>query len=101
VGQFIKVATKQEIPADGGKVCEAGDKTLAVFCVGGDYFAIDNMCKHRGGPLGEGPLDGDQVVCPWHGWVYDVKTGECITNPNVCQDKFNVKVEGNDILVEV
>ena len=101
MGNFIKVTTKQEIPADSGKVCEVGDKSIAVFRVEGQFYAIDNMCKHRGGPLAEGPIDGSQVTCPWHGWLYDVKTGECLNNADVCQDKYAVKVEGDDILVEI
>ena len=101
MGDFVKVAGKRDIPAEGGKVCEVGDKSLAVFQAEGKFYCINNICKHRGGPLGEGPVDGTTVVCPWHGWVYDLTTGESITHPGAVQEKYNVKVEGNDILVEI
>lgn len=98
---YVKVATKNEIESGSGKVVEASGQTIALFNVNGEFFAIDNTCKHRGGPLGEGMLDDSTVICPWHAWEYDVTTGQCKTNPAVSQKKFNVKVEGEDILVEV
>ena len=55
---------------------------------------------HRGGPLGEGELDGKIVVCPWHGWRYDVTTGVNELNPSISVQKYQVKVEGDDLLVE-
>ncbi len=51
-------------------------KEVAIFCVGGRYFATDNLCPHEGGPLAEGNLEGDSVTCPWHGWQFDVVSGE-------------------------
>jgi len=98
---MTKIAKKADIPPGTGKVVEIGGKTVAVFNCEGSFFAIDNTCKHRGGPLGEGSLSETTVTCPWHGWEYDVSTGACQTNPAVKQAQFNVKVEGDDILIEV
>ena len=53
----------------------------ALFNVDGEVLALDNTCPHAGGPLGEGTLDGEVVVCPWHGWEFNVRTGQCIKNP--------------------
>ena len=72
---------------------------IALFNVGGSFYAIDNTCKHAEGPLGEGELDQAQVTCPLHGWQYDVTTGACATDTSVSQKKYNVKVEGDDILM--
>lgn len=57
------------------------DITIAIFNVEGEIFALDNTCPHAGGPLGEGSLEGDMITCPWHGWKFYVKTGECQKNP--------------------
>jgi len=98
---LTKVAKKSEIPPGTGKVIEAGGKTLAVFNCEGTFYAMDNTCKHRGGPLGEGMLAGTTVTCPWHGWEYDVTSGACSTDPSITVQKFDVKVEGGDIFVAV
>ena len=54
---------------------------VALFNVDGEILALDNTCPHAGGPLGEGTLDGEVVECPWHGWEFNVRTGQCIENP--------------------
>jgi nitrite reductase (NADH) small subunit len=97
----VKVAMKDELPDGEGRVVEAGGKTLAVFNVGGTYYAIDNTCTHRGGPLGEGELSGTVVTCPWHGWRWDVATGANANNPAVKVACFSVSVEGSDLFVEL
>ena len=101
MGNFVKVARRDEIPQGTGKTIEAGGKPIALFNVGGNFHAIHNTCLHRGGPLGEGDLDGNTVACPWHGWEYDVTTGVCIGDPSRKVACFNVQVQGDDILVEV
>ena len=70
-----KVAEIKDLPPGTGTSVDAGGRTLAVFNVDGTLYALDNTCPHRGGPLGEGDLDGAVVTCPWHGWRYDVRTG--------------------------
>lgn len=101
MGSFVKVATKGEVAEGQGKTVQVQGKPIALFNVGGSFCAIDNTCKHRGGPLGEGKLDGNVVTCPWHGWQYDVTTGTCQTTPGLSQTRYNVKIEGEEILVEL
>ncbi len=96
-----KVAKTSEIPAGSGKVVEVGGRAIAVFNCDGTFYAIDNTCKHRGGPLGEGTLSGKTVTCPWHGWEYDVSTGACQLDGSIKVQKFPVTVEGDDILVSI
>ena len=96
---FAKVAKASDIPAGGAKVVEVGGKAIAVFNCEGQFYAIANTCQHRGGPLGEGALSGKTVTCPWHGWEYDVTTGACTFDPSVKNQTFQVKVEGDDVLV--
>ena len=101
MGKFVKVATKSDVPEGSGKVVEAEGKEIALFNASGNFHALENTCPHQGGPLGEGYLEGSVVTCPWHGWEFDVSSGVCQGNPNTTQPKFNVKVDGDDILVEV
>ena len=98
---FVKVASAADIPSGTGKVVEAGGKTLAVFNCDGTFYATDNACKHRGGPLGEGSLSGTSVTCPWHGWEYDVTSGACSMDPSITVQTFSVKVQGDDVLVSL
>ena len=98
---LTKVAKKSEIPPGTGKTVEAGGKTIAVFNCEGTFYAIDNTCRHRGGPLGEGSLSGTTVTCPWHGWEYDVKSGACQLDASIKVQAFDVKVDGDDVLVSV
>jgi nitrite reductase/ring-hydroxylating ferredoxin subunit len=98
---FTTVGKTSDIPPGTGKVIEAGGKTIAVFNCDGKFYAIDNTCKHRGGPLGEGSLAGTTVTCPWHGWGYNVTSGACEMDSSITVQKFDVTVEGEDILVSL
>ena len=101
MASFTKVASMSEIPAGTGKTVEVGGKSIAVFNCDGTFYAVENTCKHQGGPLGEGSLSGTSVTCPWHGWEYDVTTGVCSMDDSISVQKFSVKVEGEDVLVSV
>ena len=92
---------KSEVPVGADKVVEVDGKAIAVFNCDGTFYAVDNTCKHRGGPLGEGALAGTTVTCPWHGWEYDVKTGACLLDPKITVKSYPVTLEGDDILVSV
>ena len=68
MGKFVKVGTKAEFEdIEAGKLAQAGGQSIAIFNLGGTYYAIENTCPHRGGPLAEGMLAGEEVICPWHG----------------------------------
>lgn len=68
MGDFVKVGRKDEIEPGTGKTVDVEGTPVALFNVGGTYYAVHNTCRHRGGPLGEGELSGSVVTCPWHGW---------------------------------
>lgn len=101
MGKLVRAAQTADLNPGEGRVVEVEGKTLALFNVNGTYYAVDNTCLHRGGPLGEGELEGTVVTCPWHGWRYDVSTGANVNNPAVRVACFPVKVEGASIFVEV
>jgi len=99
MSDWFKVAEKGSMADGSGQVVHVQDRQVALFCVGGAFYAIDNICPHRGGPLGEGDMNGAVVTCPWHGWEFDVTTGQSPINPAACVQKFEVKIEGGDVLV--
>ncbi|MFO0984402.1 MAG: non-heme iron oxygenase ferredoxin subunit [Planctomycetota bacterium] len=99
--QFVKVALVSDLAPGKARTVQAGTRRLALFNVDGKFHAIDNTCAHRGGPLGEGLVNGQVVTCPWHGWSFDVTTGQCHTNPAARVPCFEVRVEGNEIQVNV
>ena len=101
MADFIRVASKKEIPAGEGRVYEVNGRQVAIFNTNGGLHAIDNVCKHQGGPLAEGEVAGTVVACPWHGWTYDVTTGASPDDPDCSVDRFEVRVEGDDVLVAV
>lgn len=98
---FVKMATLAELPPGGSKEVEHEGRIYALFNVDGRLSAIDGICPHQGGPLAEGVLEGDWVTCPWHGWQFDVCTGKTSLNGRLTQPVFEVKVDGQDILVQV
>ena len=95
----IRVAGVADVKPGAGKVVNANGKAIALFNVDGAIYAIDNTCLHKGGPLGEGTLNGDCVTCPWHGWRFNVKTGASLTNPAAKVSRYEVKVDNGDIHV--
>ncbi len=98
---YVKMATLDELPAGAAKEVEHDGRIYALFNVDGVISAIDGICPHQGGPLADGPLDGSLVMCPWHGWQFDVRTGKTTLNSRLRQPVYEVKVEGQDVLVAV
>ena len=101
MANFVKVAAIGDVPPGTGKCVDVNGKQIALFNVGGAFHAIDNTCLHRGGPLGEGELEGSIVTCPWHGWQYDVTTGANTMDESERVDRYDVRVEGDAVLVAV
>ena len=101
MSEFHEVATLTEVQNETGKEVVVNGQLVALFNVDGEIFAIDGMCAHAGGPLGTGCLEGKIVTCPWHGWQYDVSTGQHCLTENIRQTTYPVKVEEGKIFVEV
>ena len=79
---------------------ESGERKIVVCNVEGQLHAMDGTCPHRGGPLGQGALHGRMVVCPWHAWEFDCTTGQHDYDPGLKQRRYDVKIEGGEILVD-
>ena len=97
---FVKVGSLSQLPP--GSVIEVvlGDDSFAVCNSGGEVHALSGICPHAGGPIGQGTMQDNLVVCPYHEWAYDCRTGANDYDPDVKLDVFAVKVEGDDILLD-
>lgn len=102
MGKFVKVAQVSEVAPGGAKLVEAEGKSIALFNVGGAFYALDNTCTHSGGPLAEGTVQGEEVECPWHGARFNLKTGAALCAP---ADEgvafYPARVNGPDVEVEI
>jgi nitrite reductase (NADH) small subunit len=98
---FVRAARKDDIPV--GKIYEfqVGGQAIAIANVSGKFHAINSVCAHEGGPLGEGDLEGTVVTCPWHAWQYDVTTGKVVQNAAIGVECYRVEVRGDDVFVDV
>jgi nitrite reductase/ring-hydroxylating ferredoxin subunit len=99
VVQFVAVARVEDIPPGATRAVRAGERNLAVYNVDGTFYATQHECLHLKGPLGEGRLEGSVVTCPWHGWQYDVRTGENEFDRALALETFEVVVENGDVKV--
>ncbi len=98
---FTRVAKTSDIIEGHGKCVDVGGKKIALFNDGGTFYAIDDTCPHKGGPLSEGQLNGNNVTCPWHAAVFDVTTGAHLSGPGASNvNKYAVQVVGDDVEVD-
>ncbi|MGH2537202.1 MAG: Rieske (2Fe-2S) protein [Candidatus Promineifilaceae bacterium] len=101
MSEFVKVARRSDIPPGERLVVDFDMVSLALFNVEGDYFAIEDVCTHDGGPLAEGKLFDHAIECPRHGAMFDVRDGSVLSMPAVVPIRaYEVRLEGDDILVE-
>ncbi len=102
MAEFTKVTKTGDIEPGKVKVYDVAGKQIAICNVDGTFYAIDDVCTHDGGSLDQGELMGDQIECPRHGALFDVKTGKALTLPAVAPvQSYPVQVDGDDIKVEV
>jgi len=102
MAEFVKAAKTDEIAPGQSKMLEVNGKKIAIFNVAGSFHAIDDTCSHRGGSLSQGMIEGEKVTCPWHGAVFDIRSGEVLGPPapkGVA--RYNVRVDGVQIEVEI
>ena len=99
--EFIDVASINDVPTGRVRRLVVEGRTIALYHTSRGFFASDNVCPHRGGPLSDGDLIGDEIICPWHLWGFDVKTGVCTGNDSVSIVVHEVKVDHDRILVKL
>jgi len=96
-----RLAAASDCPPGSAMECIAADRIVALFNVNGQFFALDGICPHQGGPLGKGWLDGCLITCPWHGWQFDVKTGQHQTSKSLVHPGFETCVAEDSIWVRI
>jgi nitrite reductase (NADH) small subunit len=101
MSEFVPAATVDEIPVGSMKAVELMGRKVAIFHTRSGFYASDNSCPHRGGPLVEGDLMGEEVVCPWHLWTFSLCSGKNDRNPEISLTTHEVRVEGKQIFVKV
>ena len=98
--RFVKVGRAGDVPAERPEVFELEDRHIAVYRLDGAYYAIEDICTHDGGPLAEGEVEGQEVICPRHGARFDIKTGAALCMPAITPvESYPVRVEGDDLLI--
>lgn len=101
MARWVRVASIEEIPPGAGKPVVAGGLALALFNDDGDILALDDTCPHQGASLGEGLLHRGQVVCPWHAWTFDLRSGDCTRVPGIFVGRYATRLRGGDVEVEI
>jgi len=98
---FARAAKAADVAAGTIREVQVGSTKVALANVGGTFYAISDTCLHRGGPLGQGSLEGKTVTCPWHGWQFDVTTGKANMNPSTGVACYATEVRGDEVFVDV
>lgn len=102
MANFVRIAALSEMPPPNeAREFPAAGRTICVANVNGKLSALDNVCLHRGGPLGQGFVDGGKLVCPWHGWEFDPWTGAACHDPAARVQVYPLKIEGEDVFVQI
>ena len=102
MSQWHSAAKISDVKSGHGKQISVEGKVLALFNLEGMFYAIDDTCTHAGGSLSEGPVAGTVVTCPWHGATFDIITGAVLSDPAYeGVPAYKVKVEGDDVLIEI
>jgi len=102
MSKFFRVCKVSDVPDPGKAVFEVDERFIVLIHLDDKFYALDDACTHDGGPLGEGILDGYQIICPRHGARFDVRTGQALTMPAVhATTAHEISVEGNDVFVRL
>ena len=98
---FVKVGNLGDFPEGKLKKVQVAGEDVVVANVSGKIYAMSSTCTHRGGPLDEGELDGNTIICPWHGGQFNVTTGK-VVGPPPKKDEilFDVQIQGSDVLLK-
>ena len=102
MSNFVPVAKLPDFDNQPAKCVEVAGKKVALFKLGDEFFAIDDTCTHRGGPLSQGNIEGDEIECPWHGAHFNIRSGKVTLAPASDDvSKYNVRLSGDEIEIEV
>ena len=99
--KYTKVLKCDDLEIGKSAIIEVGDKEIALFNYKGEYYAIDNICPHRGAPLGEGRIEEGILICPNHEWRFELKSGWCPQNPELSTEVYPIKINDGKIYVRL
>ncbi|HUA09294.1 MAG TPA: Rieske (2Fe-2S) protein [Candidatus Acidoferrales bacterium] len=95
--EFVRVVDLATIPSGSARAVIVGRYEVALFNVGGSYYALENACPHQGGPLVDGWVENGTVTCPWHAWCFDLRTGSLTLGPFAAVPRFEVRLEQDGV----
>ncbi|HEY2839537.1 MAG TPA: Rieske 2Fe-2S domain-containing protein [Pirellulales bacterium] len=98
---WVRVAELAEHPPGSAWECAVADRIVALFNVAGEVSALDGVCPHQGGPLGKGCLTGATITCPWHGWQFDVRTGQSLLSRTIRQPTYAVRIDEGGVWIDL
>ena len=101
MAKFVKAGRVGDLAEGQATVVQVNGQGIALFCVGGRYYALEAACPHEGGSLADGDIQGLRVICPWHGHDFHLKTGKCELDPDLQALTYPVKVDRDDLLIEM
>jgi nitrite reductase (NADH) small subunit len=101
MADFVRAIAAADLAPGQCTEATVGNRSVAIYNVDGTFYATSNLCLHRGGPLGQGLLQGAEVMCPWHAWSWNVTSGENAANGTLKIPTYEVKVEDGQVYVKV
>jgi nitrite reductase (NADH) small subunit len=101
MAEYVRALSVQDLAEGRGREIDVAGRAVAVFNVGGEFFALDARCPHRGGPLAAGYIDGFTLTCPWHDWTFDLRNGRGVAGVEAEVGSFETMVDNSDVLVRV
>ena len=101
MGAFQTVGKLADFSQGAGRMVVVDGRHVAVFRLGDELFALDNLCLHRGGPICEGEIENGVVTCPWHGWSYRIQTGTMVQDPRVGLSKHEIRLDGDAVSIRL
>lgn len=101
MADFVRVMAASDLAPGQCTEATVDGTAVAIYNVNGTFYATSNFCLHRGGPLGQGMLEGKEVMCPWHAWSWNVTTGENAANGSLKIPSYEVRVEAGQVFVKV
>lgn len=101
MARLVTIARTTDVPAGEGRMVRVRNLEIALFNVAGTFYAVENTCCHRGGPLADGELNGLSVICPWHQWQFDLSSGDCMNSPGEWVRTYDVIVEDDAVKIRL
>ena len=98
---FVTVGRISDFESGRGKMVVVNGRHVALFRLGDEFYALDNLCLHKAGPICDGDIADDVVTCPWHGWSYEIKTGTLVQDPRVGVSRHEVSIDGDAVSIRL